>query len=146
MVDEDALAPRLQAFQPLHAFPGQQGWRHAHVRPAVASQEPPSACLELEALISEDLTEGVAAALGPLGVVVSGNHPVPVAQGVQHTFRGAYFLVGAEVGDVSAEDYEVQGVLTVDVFYALPQVGHRMGAFGQMGVGQEGETQQRRRN
>ena len=108
MIDEYGLFARFLLREPFHCLPGNQARSHSHVRTAVAADESPASCPEKEMLVSENFLECAAAALRPVGVVIALNHVDGPADGVSHRLRQADFIIGAEIGDISSEDYEIQ--------------------------------------
>ena len=121
-----------------------QGRRHAHVRPAVATQELDAARLEFELFVAEYLGEGVAAALRPFGVVIARHQPVGIGELVEHGLGHFEFAVGAEIGDVAAQDRELDIRLAVDVGdAALEVLNAAVRAFADMDVTQIGEAHRR---
>ena len=116
------------------------GRSHAHIRAAVAAQELDSALLEVEMLVAEGLFKGIAAALGPLGVVVARHYPVGHAESVQRFLGGIQFAVRAEVGDVSAYQHEIHVPACVDAVYAVLQLREAGRAFAQVEVRHIRET------
>ena len=123
VVDKDRLFTWFEFFQPFHAFLRDQRRGHPHVRTAVAADETPPFALELVVLVTEHLEEGVAAALGPFGVMVSGHDIVLVPERIKHLLDSRDLLVGPEIRDVTSDQHEVQTVQSVDIRFPPSNAG-----------------------
>ncbi len=117
----------------------EQGGGHAHVWAAVAAEELDAAGFELELFVTEDPGEGVAAAFRPFRVVVAGYDPVGIPELVDQFLGHRDLIVGAEFGDVAAEDRELDVFLTVDVGDAALEIVDARRAFGEMDIRQKGK-------
>ena len=57
-----------------------------------------------------------------------------------HRLDGDELLIGPEIGDIPAENHEIQGILGIDVGNAPAEIRHVMRSEGEMIVGNEGKT------
>ena len=129
VINEYGLFARFQVTEPFHAFLRHESRGHPHVRTAAAADKAPALAEKLEGFVAEDFPESVAAALGPLRIVISRDDIVGTVQGIQHILNRRNLLVRPEVGQVSGHHHEIKVLPCVDVADAPPQVNGRTGSF-----------------